>query len=309
MAGSTALGINRFDGQGTMPIDMRTIIDAMYQTTGVLKGLDVTGTGGLAYAVGAGVAVCQRFSGDGKTLAPYHGGQTPQVDTGDPSASRVDAIWIIAHNQQEQGDSDNLVTVGVTQGTPSVNPQPPQIPAGALTLATYLMPAGATSTKSATMRSNHLEAIPTSGGLGLIGQAWDNTDHNGPGKPHVSHTGLDINIHVPMNRTVLLFYKCAISSAGGDKITTEYHTAFQLDGKDIPFSTDNHDAGGTWRTSYSMMPAVIPEGRHHLNIRSWLGNGSYPVFHASHGGEDAGWVGELFQIYDMGQARSVTIKG
>lgn len=306
MAGSTALGINRYDGQGTMPIDMRAIIDAMYATTGVLKGLDVTGTGGLSYAVSAGVAVCQRFSGDGKTLAPYHGGNTPQVDAGDPSAPRIDAIWIIAHNQQEQGDTDNLVTIGVTQGTPSVNPQPPLIPAGALLLATYLMSAGATATKSATRRSGHHGALPTSGGQGLIGQAWDSTDHASDPKPFVQRKNLHIDVNLPMARNVLLLYKCSISSSKGDTQKTEYHTCMQLDGKDIEFSVDNHEAEGSWETSYSIMPAVIPEGRHTLNIKGWVGYGAQTLFHAGKGGkqgEDAGWVGELYQVYDMGPAR------
>lgn len=82
---STAFGIQRDDsGQGTSPYDVRSIIDAIYINTGVVKGLEVTGGSDLTYTVAPGTAVCSKADADGKTLAPWHGGKTPAVNAGDP---------------------------------------------------------------------------------------------------------------------------------------------------------------------------------------------------------------------------------
>ena len=129
---------------GVTPLVHRRILGAQFANCGIIDGLNVTGRNDLRYNVGAGVAVCSRGDSDGKTIAYHEGGQTPAVSAGDPSNPRIDIVWICAHNQLEYKDSDNYVTLGVTQGTPSANPAEPTIPAGCTMLRKMRMPAGAT---------------------------------------------------------------------------------------------------------------------------------------------------------------------
>lgn len=118
---TTALGIAPdSSGAGVTPLTHRQIIRAHWANTGIVSGLDVSGRGDLTYSVGAGMAVCSRGDADGYTEAYWAGGQTPAVSaTG--SQPRIDCIWIRA-NDPTQGDADNHVVIGVTQGNASATP-------------------------------------------------------------------------------------------------------------------------------------------------------------------------------------------
>ena len=250
---STAFGIQRDDsGQGTSPYDVRSIIDAIYINTGVVKGLEVTGGSDLTYTVAPGTAVCSKADADGKTLAPWHGGKTPAVNAGDPSNPRIDIVWIIAHNLVEDGDSDNLVTIGVTQGTPAVTPAAPAIPSGALPLQRFLMPAKALTTGAAVRQDQPTYAIQQGGSLGLLGEYWFKIDRSGPHKLNQSNYDLAVKVNLPTARYVDLLYKTCFSGEGsrGSQDTShpsEYHICFQLDGKEpiryvsaVGSDTDTH---------------------------------------------------------------------
>lgn len=148
---NTAFGVAQTSaGVGTTDTDMRKIIAAQWESTGVIDGLAVTGTTSLYYKVAAGVAVCSKGASDGKTLAYFSGGNTSAVSANSSGNPRIDCIWITAHDAT-QGDSDNLVTLGVTQGTPAATPVAPTLPTYATLLAEMLLPAGATTTANATV--------------------------------------------------------------------------------------------------------------------------------------------------------------
>lgn len=307
---STAFGIQRDDsGQGTSPYDVRSIIDAIYINTGVIKGLEVTGGSDLTYTVAPGTAVCSKADADGKTLAPWHGGKTPAVNAGDPSNPRIDIVWIIAHNLVEDGDSDNLVTIGVTQGTPAVTPTAPAIPSGALPLQRFLMPAKALTTGAAVKQDQPTYAIQQGGSLGLLGEYWFKIDRTGPHKLNQSNYDLAVKVNLPTARYVDLLYKTCFSGEGsrGSQDTShpsEYHICFQLDGKDIPHSAANMISYGGWETHDVIWPTIIPAGTHTIRVRGWLGYGNAPQFHysAAPGNDSSGWVGELLQVWDKGPA-------
>jgi hypothetical protein len=80
----------------------------------------------------------------------HHEGTDQVTITPAPAAnSRIDSIWV---KQQESAaplsDSTDGPIFGVTDGTPNANPVPPEIPEGALQLATITIPSTATSTSS-----------------------------------------------------------------------------------------------------------------------------------------------------------------
>lgn len=148
---NTAFGVAQTSaGVGTTDTDMRKIIAAQWESTGVIDGLAVTGTTSLYYRVAAGVAVCSKGVSDGKTIAYFGGGNTSAVSANSSGNPRIDCIWVTAHDAT-QGDADNLVTLGVTQGTPAATPVAPTLPTYATLLAEMLLPAGATTTANATV--------------------------------------------------------------------------------------------------------------------------------------------------------------
>lgn len=165
---SVAFGIPQApDGTGTTAQDMRRIIGALYPTPGVVRGLDVAGTTTLAYDVAAGVAVCSRGGSDGSALAWFPGGRTPAVGANASPSPRIDTVWICAHDRA-QGDADNLVTIGVTQGAPSATPAAPKEPVGSVPVAFMMVPAGATTTASATRTGSVGSAIPYGASMGVL---------------------------------------------------------------------------------------------------------------------------------------------
>lgn len=157
---NTAFGVAQTSaGVGTTDTDMRKIIAAQWESTGVIDGLEVTGTTSLYYRVAAGVAVCSKGASDGKTLAYFSGGNTSTVSANSSGNPRIDCVWITAHDAT-QGDSDNLVTLGVTQGTAAATPTAPTIPTYATLLAAMLVPAGATTTANAYRAKKPSAATP-----------------------------------------------------------------------------------------------------------------------------------------------------
>lgn len=154
------------DGVGCTDVVLRHIVAALYPDTGVVNGLKVTGTNSAAYNVAAGVAVCSKASSDGNTLAYWEGG-TAATSANSSSNPRIDLIWIASHDLT-QGDDDNLVTVGVTQGTPAASPQEPTLPAGATRLVAMQVPGGAASTSAATVYGVYDYAVPYGGSSGIL---------------------------------------------------------------------------------------------------------------------------------------------
>lgn len=165
---SVAFGVPQAaDGTGTTAQDMRRILAAMYPSRGVVSGLAVKGDTSLSYRVEPGVAVTSRGPSDGNTLSWFAGGKTPAVVANASGSPRIDSVWVTAHDAT-QGDPDNLVVVGVTQGTPASAPVAPKAPSHATELARMLVPAGATTTANATMAATVAYAVPYGASQGVL---------------------------------------------------------------------------------------------------------------------------------------------
>lgn len=304
---TTALGVQPdSNGNGVTPEVHRQIIAAQWHNAGIIDGLGVTGRGDLRYNVAAGVAVCSKGTADGKTLAYWAGGQTAAVSAGDASNPRIDLVWINAHNPK-MGDSDNSVTVGVTQGTPAANPVAPVLPAGCTLLRSMRVPANATATSSAVAMDSINYAIPYGASLGKLGENWDRRDMTGDSTVKKYWYEQPITFTLPTDRMVEFQFKVNLSSATATSWEdtshrTEWAVGFQLDNKDLDHSCANFVSFGAWQTHETSYVAAVPAGTHTARLRTWLQNGGAPVFHynPSTDNKDALWCGRRFIIWDRG---------
>lgn len=172
---TTAFPVRQTDaGVGCTDIALRHIVAACYQDTGILSGLTVKGGNSLSYTVSEGVAVCSKGAADGSTLAYFEGGSV-DVSANSSSNPRVDVAWITSHDIT-QGDEDNLVTIGVTEGTAAASPVEPDVPSYATKLCAMQMPGGATTTSSATQYGAADMAMPYGASEGVVADVAYTTD-------------------------------------------------------------------------------------------------------------------------------------
>lgn len=177
-------------GKGCTAAMMRRIVASHWATDGVVDGLAVSGGTSMQYTVAPGVAVISMGANrsQGYVEAYCEGGQvatTPNAGT----TPRVDAVWVMAHDVTF-GDPDNLVTLGVTQGTPAVSPKAPTIPARATLICDMQVPAGATSTAGAVQYGSYHSAVPygTAGGI-LLDKVDTSGNQLGLGQSYTFATG------------------------------------------------------------------------------------------------------------------------
>lgn len=224
-------------GEGTDPITLRRIIKAKWMNTGIVTGLAVSGRSDLSYSVAAGCAVVSRSDSDGYAEAYWEGGKTPVVSAGDPSNPRIDVIWIKA-NDRQQGDDDNRVHIGVTQGTPAANPVAPSLSAGCLSLSEFRVPAMATSTNSATINDYGDEAIPYGASMGLLAEYIDKRTIQGTANVGEYYVENAVSIRIPTKRLIEMdFSACAMAKIdSGGSGSCDWYQSFVVDGKEVPTS-------------------------------------------------------------------------
>lgn len=306
---AVAFGVPQQGNVGTTASDLRHITAARWQNAGVISGLDVTGTTSLAYEVAAGVATCQRASSDGMTEAYFPGGLSPTVEANTTSLPRVDCVWVTAHDAT-QGDADNLVTVGVTQGVASSTPTNPTVPTYATPLAYFTMPAGATSTSSAVLTSAGWTALPFGSTMGILADYWDKRDFVWKGKKKAFAYEFPATFYVPTNRMVEFRFSLNMSASTATGATdrthySEFGITFQLDNADISHASANFFAMASWETKEATFVTTVPRGNHTARVKTWLQNGDAPRFHYN-GSDDynnALWIGRRFQVIDRGAAK------
>lgn len=288
MAQTTALGIAPDEtGRGVDPLTHRKIIGSLFENPGVITGLDVNGTSGLSYQVSAGCAVLSRGASDGKVEAWWDGGTTGAVPAGDPSNPRIDAVYLYA-NDLEAGDPDNLVHVGVVSGIPATSPIAPSTPANALSIAQMLLPAGATSTTSATNMNEADYAIPYGTTLGVLLDVTDTTNArvDVSGTPQTIWRG---NVTVPTDRTVAFKQTLTMGAIGGGyaggegsvyinllidgvnvatpefRLVAEGNAVSQFLELDFPLSKGDHLIEG------NLLSATIKQVRKYWSKNNWAG--------------------------------------
>lgn len=308
---TTAFGIKQMaNGEGTDPITLRRIIKAKWVNTGIITGLTVTGRNDLRYNVSAGAAVVSRSDSDGYAEAYWEGGQTEAVSTGDASNPRIDSIWVKA-NDVQQGDDDNYVTVGVTQGTPAASPVAPVVPTGCLVVAEMKVPAAATSTSSAQMNSDRDYAIPYGATLGLLGENVNTADLFGNPTPRFWYYENQVSFYVPTDRLVELVYSCTFTNAENQTIGAGGWiswgvAAFQIDGVDVPHSgTEWQASNGVWEDHQVSCIVEVSAGQHTARVRNGLMSHQYeagrPYFRYSDN-DEVSYKGRILRVWDRGIA-------
>lgn len=310
---TTALGIMQDNaGAGVDPLTHRRIIKARWGNTGVISGLEVTGTSSLVYHVATGNAVLSRADTDGYTEAYWDGGNTEAVSAGDPSNPRIDTVWLKA-NDIQQGDADNRVHCGVTQGTPSSSPVAPDAPAGCTPIAYMMMPAGATSTASATQTTARSYAVPYGSSLGLLNSYRDTSKGNFDTTLKAKSTRCAVSITVPTDRLLDLRFTAGVYCSGSNDQHTSWYVAFALDGEEVPYS------GGEFWLNIETCEAVqrthtleVSAGTHTISvITAWVSGQACPAArYGTYSSQGEGtaqdftgtFPGKYFEVWDRGPA-------
>ena len=291
---STAFGIQQTSaGVGTTAADMRHILAAQWESTGVVDGLAVTGGTSLAYRVASGVCVCSRGASDGKVLAWWPGGATPAVSAANATYPRIDAIWLCAHDAS-QGDADNLVTLGVTQGTPAAAPTAPTIPTYATLLAQMVMPAGATTTANATQATSVGYAVPYGASLGILIDTTDTT--NGDVSATSERTISSSTIHLPTDRLVDIRFTITMYAPAG---AASIYVRPYIDGV-LVRSFEVALSGSSLAVSQCFEDTeTLSAGNHTVTVK--VISATTSTVHCYY--SPSGWAGQRVQVVDAGVVR------
>jgi hypothetical protein len=126
----------------------------------------VTGTSGMSYAIAAFNAITSR-TGSGVEKLANDASATVSTTTAPASNSRIDVIWVRAQFVAS-ADANNLVVLGVTQGTAAGSPTKPSIPAGALELATAVISSSTTRTDTGVTITQTFPYTAMAGGVVLL---------------------------------------------------------------------------------------------------------------------------------------------
>lgn len=272
-----ALGVRNSGADGTTPLALRLALAALFPQAGILSGLGVKGSSSLAYSVAQGVAVCTRGAGDGSALATVAAGSTPAVAANGTGYPRIDAVWVAAHDK-DQGDADNHVTIGVTQGTAAASPARPTVPTYATVLAYMRLPAGATTTAQATVEARGRDAVAagaTMGQLGYMRDTYDGKlrgDYNG-----AMHTDYSTTVTVPTTHLVEMRWAATLS--GGD--SSDCIVAMSVDGAKAMQFFVTPPASGRWDYKEVRYVVRLAAGTHTLAFASGQYWGGDVQVHAS----------------------------
>lgn len=214
----TAFGVaqDKTTGQGCDAMTHRRIIAAQWENPGIITGLKVSGRQDLRYGVSPGVAVCSMGETDGMSIAYWDGtgNQCTEntVDAADSTYSRIDAVYIISFT----GVPDNQVHVRVKQGVPSASPMPPRVEAGGLVIACMLLPAGSSSTLSATREGEVDYAIPYGASLGLLGVSSNTSELEQDWTPNLWWGQAAVAFSLPTDRQVEVRFTFRANSSTGE---------------------------------------------------------------------------------------------
>lgn len=290
---SVAFGVQNQGDVGTTASDLRHILASRWGSTGVVAGLAVTGSG-LAYNVAAGMAICSKGASDGMTEAWWPGGSTADVSANSSSNPRIDAVWVTSHDAT-QGDADNLVAVGVTQGTPAASPAVPTIPTYATLVAAMLVPAGATSTSSASTNRRGAQAVPYGASLGILVNAVDTTNTS-TAIPSGYRTYASGTFTLPTARYVDI--KRVFTLASLTSADASVYTRVLVDGSQVSQGEVRCYGSPTLATSQYMENTVfLAAGTHTVQAQMQKGVNTARKYWARNQ-----WAGQTLQVVDAGIA-------
>lgn len=291
---STGFGIAQTSsGQGTDAPTLRRILGGKWENVGIVEGLKVAGRSDLYYSVAAGVAVASRSEADGCVELYYEGGNAGPVSAGDPSNPRIDIVWVKA-NDAQQGDGDNLVHVGVTEGTPSPSPSAPSAPAGCTVLSEHVMPAGATATNSATLNAEGYRAIPYGASLGLLLDLVDTANDD----MTASYTPCSGKVRLPTDRYLSLKVTVTMAAMDGPWADGDgsVYCYLRVDGQNVDGRELRLRGGANAISNYYEKVVEVPEGEHTISLYFQLGVSKKNRKYWSANG----WAGQCLQVLDIG---------
>jgi hypothetical protein len=294
-----ALGVRNSGADGTTPLALRKALGALFPNSGILSGLGVRGSSSLAYSVAAGVAVCSKGSGDGSTLAAVPAGSTPAVAANGTGHPRIDAVWVTSHDR-DQGDADNHVTLGVTQGAPAASPARPAVPAYATVLAYMRLPAGATTTAQATVEARGDAATASGGTLGLLGEAALNAGRSiSTGGSWSDFYTVAVTVTVPTRRFVRADYRATLAvPPGGSTGWTRVRPYLTVDGVEVAGSRRKWPAwAGPEATHSSSCATELAAGTHAVELHLAYDGGDWGLSIV-----DGGTGGAALSVWDEGAA-------
>lgn len=291
---STAYAVQQNGTVGTTAADIRKMLAYKWASTGIVGGLKVTGRSNLAYNVAAGMAICSKGASDGFTEAYYAGGQTSEVSANSSSNPRLDAIWITSHDVT-QGDSDNLVAIGVTEGTPAATPAAPSIPSYATLLALMQMPSGATKTSSATAYATGEAAIPYGSSLGILVEGRDKS--NQAVLPESEYSYASGTFRLPTRRMIDI--KQTFTLLCGSLDSSAYARVL-IDGTQV-WQGEIHVFPSFATSQYFEASVELEAGTHTIQAKLRRGvRGDTVKRYWSSGG----WAGQHLQVVDAGAVAS-----
>lgn len=295
---NVALGIRNDGADGTTPLALRLALAALFPQAGILSGLSVKGSSSLSYSVAAGVAVCTRGAGDGSTLATVSAGSTPAVAANGAGYPRIDAVWVAAHDK-DQGDPDNHVALGVTQGTAAASPARPSVPTYATVLAYMRLPAGATTTAQATVEARGDAASASGGTLGLLGEAALNADREvSTGGSWSDFYTVAVTVTVPSRHLVRVDYRATLSAPGSNVGWTRVRPYLTVDGAEVKGSRRKWPAWtGPELTHSSSCATELAAGTHVVELHLAYDGGDWGLSIV-----DGGTGGAALSVWDEGAA-------
>lgn len=279
------------EGVGCTDIALRKIFGALYPDKGIITGLTVKGGNTLSYTVAEGVAVCSKGDADGSTLAYYEGGSV-DVSANSSSNPRIDVVWITSHDVT-QGDTDNLVAIGVTEGKAAATPVEPDVPSYATKLCAMQLPAGSSTTSSATQYGNAGQAIPYGASLGLMAEIVGTKNGNWEGGNVGSTT-----FTLPTARTIQFNVTVTAGAVNGVMADGDgsVYSKMWLDGNTLEQREVRIRAMGNAVSSCYQYTTEIAAGEHTL---SWTyaknACDALYLYYAK-----GGWAGQQIQIVDLG---------
>jgi hypothetical protein len=294
-----ALGVRNSGADGTTPLALRRTLAALFPHAGILSGLGVSGSSSLAYSVAAGVAVCSKGSGDGSTLAAVPAGSTPTVAANGTGFPRIDAVWVTSHDG-DQGDADNHVALGVTQGAPAASPARPTVPTYATVLAYMRLPAGATTTAQATVEARGDAATASGGTLGLLGEAALNGGRDvSTGGSWSDFYTVAVTVTVPSRHVVRVDYRATLAvPTGGSTGWTRVRPYLTVDGAEVAGSRRKWPAWpGPELTHSSSCATELAAGTHTVELHLAYDGGDWGLSIV-----DGGTGGAALSVWDEGAA-------
>lgn len=283
--------------------------------------LHVSGRTDLQYDVTRGLCVIPRDESWAEGFYEAYVDKTTvgPVSAGDPTHPRIDVIWIRANDlvfsdRPEGTGSDghplpttNRIEVGVTQGTPAASPTEPAVPDRAWRLGAMLVPAGATSTASATQYGDIDYAMPYGAEMGIIARVAENKDLQASSNPPYKNPILNHTAYFPTDRNILLHAYICVSTPGKTSAGTTRGVAavqFYVDGQ--KYTTRKVEYTEAWVTYELTASVQVSAGRHTFGIAMYNEQGGGYVTHYSNNDpDDRGnlYVGRVLVIKDEGLAR------